>query len=403
MKTITFNAELDSYQKKDGSHNIMVRISQNGKHKRVGLGHSVEKKHWNYSENNVRRTHPMASLLNELIKKTIADLEKKYLGSKLQQQNITARQLQTALKTNVLGGNFINYAKNIIENRFTNINTRDAQMSVISGLIEYLGSDDLYFADITYDFLENYKAYLKKRGLSKNTIWSKMKTLKARYSDGVKSGIYKPDVNPFGLIDMSKAKSKRIRFSEEQIKKIEDFKPDEHSVMFHARNIFLFSFLHWGIRISDCLTLKFKNIKEGRVHYTALKTAETQKDFDIKIHPRAEVFLSYYLLQDHKENDYVFPFLRKLPRIHSDEEFNKFIGSKTALINKELGKIASRLDLPKFSTNTARHTFAELTKQKTGSKKMASEALGHSSEKVTEAYFNSASVYRNDELSDKVY
>ena len=85
--------------------------------------------------------------------------------------------------------------------------------------------------------------------------------------------------------------------------------------------------------------------------------------------------------------------MRLLPQKHTDEEFNKMIASKTAQINTELGKIAVKLDFPKFSTNAARYSFAELTKQKTGSKKTASEALGHSSEKVTEAYFNAASVY----------
>ena len=113
--------------------------------------------------------------------------------------------------------------------------------------------------------------------VQKNAIWSKMKTLKVRYSDGIKSGIFKPDVNPFGLIDMSKAKSKRVRFSEEQIKMIEDFEPVDNSVMFHAKNIFMISFLHWRIRVSDCLTLKFQDINNGRLIYTAIKTQENQK------------------------------------------------------------------------------------------------------------------------------
>lgn len=227
--------------------------------------------------------------------------------------------------------------------------------------------------------------------------------MKARYNDGIKSGIFKPEINPFTLIDMSKAKSKRVRLSEEQIKLIEEYKATEHSVMFHAKNIFMISFLHWGIRISDCLTLQYQNINDGRLSYTAIKTKESQKDFNIKIHPRAEKIFEYYLINAHKKTDYIFPFMRLLPRLHTSEEFNKMIGSKTALINKELSKLASILELPKFSTNTARHSFAELTKQKTGSKKAASQALGHSSEKVTEAYFNAASEYRNDDLSDKVY
>lgn len=402
MKKITFTPELDSYEKKDGTRNIMIRITQNGNHKRVGLGHSVKKEMWNFEANEVRKKHPLASMLNDLIRMKISDLDKKYLGSKLQKQNITARQLQDTLRNNTLGDNFFNYARTAIS-RFSNVNTRDAQNGVLNGLKEYLkGSEELYFGDIDYEFLENYRAYLKKRKLSKNTIWSIMKTLKARYNDGLKAGMYKPETNPFSLIDMTKAKSKRVRFSEDQIKKIEDFHPTLHSVMFHARNIFMFSFLHWGMRISDILTLRYKNIAKGRLVYTAIKTQESQKDFNIKIHPRAEKILEYYLAQEHKPTDYLFPFLRALPRHHTDQEFNKLIASKTALINKELKKMAGLLELPSFSTNSARHSFAEIVRKKVG-KKSASDALGHSSEKVTEAYFNAASEYRNDELSDAIY
>lgn len=402
MKTITFTAELDSYEKKDGTRNIMIRITQNGKHKRVGIGHSVPKEMWNQEENLVRKKHPLSSMLNNLIKIKLSELERKYLGSKLQRQQITAKQLQDTLRNNVLGDNFFSYARNVID-RFTNINTRDAQNGVLNGLKEYLkGSEVLYFADIDYEFLENYRAYLKKRKLSKNTIWSIMKTLKARYNDGVKAGMFKPETNPFSLIDMTKAKSKRVRFNEEQISKIENFQTTIHSVMFHAKNVFLFSFLHWGMRVSDILSLRYKNIVNGRLVYTAIKTQETQKDFNIKIHPRAEKFLEYYLSQEHKPNDYLFPFLRTLPDKHTDVEYNKYIASKTALINKELKKIATALELPSFSTNSARHSFAEIVRKKVG-KKSASEALGHSSEKVTEAYFSSASEYRNDELSETIY
>lgn len=402
MKTITFNPELDSYVKKDGTQNIMIRITQNGKHKRVSIGYSVSSDMWDHENKLVRRKHPLSSMLNDLIKMQLAQLDKKYLGSKLQQQQITARQLQDTLKNNVLGDNYFSYAKNVIQ-RFSNVNTRDAQTGVLNGLKEYLkGSEELYFADIDYEFLENYKAYLKKKNLSNNTIWSIFKTLKARYNDGLKAGIFRTESNPFIHMDVKRAKSKRIRFNELQIKKIEDFNPAIHTVMFHARNAFMFSFLHWGMRISDILNLKFSNLVDGRVVYLAIKTQESQKYFNIKIHPRAEKILEYYLAQEHKPSDYLFPFLRKLPAKYTDVEFNNFIASKTALINKNLRKMAELLELPKFSTNTARHSFAEIVKNKID-KKTASLALGHSSEKVTEAYFNAASEYRNDELSDSIY
>ena len=66
MKTITFNAELHTYLKKDETQNIVIRITQNGSHKRINLGYAVEKKYWNFDENCVRKNHPMASMLNDI-------------------------------------------------------------------------------------------------------------------------------------------------------------------------------------------------------------------------------------------------------------------------------------------------------------------------------------------------
>lgn len=402
MKQITFNPELAAYQRKDLTHNIFIRITQNGKHKRVNLGYAVEKKDWNFPEQCVRKSHPMANMLNNLIRLRISELEASLLKTKLQRTTISAKQLQMAVKHEVLGENFFNYAALVID-RFSNPSTKRMQSSAIKALEIFHRSKELSFGEIDYEFLERYKSYLKKNGDSNNTIWSKLKTIKSHYNKGIKAGLHQPKTNPFTIIEMPKAKSKRVRFTDEEIKLIENYSTVEKSVMFHAKNIFMISFLHWGIRISDMLMLKYQNISGGRLTYTAKKTSETQKIFNIKIHPRAEKILEYYFNHPHKSTDYIFPFLKDLPRDYTDEQLYVFISKKTALVNNQLKLIATSLGLPKFSTNSARHSFAEITKNKTGSKKAVTEALGHSSQKITETYFAAGAEYKNDELSDSVY
>jgi integrase len=402
MKQITFNPELASYQRKDKTHNIFIRITQNGKHKRVNLGYAVEKKDWNNTEQCVRRSHPMSEMLNNLIRLRLSELEASLLKTKLQRTTISAKQLQQAVKHEVLGENFFNYSAVVIE-RFSNPSTRKMQASSIKALEIFYGSRDLTFGEIDYEFLERYKAHLKKNGDANNTIWSKLKTIKSHYNKGIKAGLHQPKTNPFTIIEMPKAKSKRVRFTDEEIRRIESLSTIEKSVMFHAKNIFMISFLHWGIRISDMLLLKYHNIQDGRLVYTAKKTSETQKIFNIKIHERAEKILEYYFSQPHKSTDFVFPFLRELPKNYSDELLHTYISKKTTLINNQLRKIAEILGLPKFSTNSARHSFAEITKNKLGNKKAVTEALGHSSEKITETYFAAGAEYKNDELSDSIY
>ncbi|GAB2648679.1 site-specific integrase [Emticicia sediminis] len=402
MRDITFNPELASYQRKDGTHNIFIRITQHGKHKRYNIGYAVEKKFWNFEEHCVRRTHPMASMLNDMIRVKVSQLEEKLLKTKLQQTTISAKQLQQAIKQEILGENYFTYAR-IIISRFSNPGTRKMQESVLNSLKSFVGSEDLSFGEIDYEFLEKYKVHLKKNGDGTNTIWSKLKTIKAHYNKGIKAGLHNPKINAFTLIEMPRAKSKRVRFTEDEIKLIEDYQPKINSSMFHAKNIFMLSFLHWGIRVSDMLMLRHENINDGRLVYMAKKTVEAQKSFNIKIHPRAEKILKDYLGKEKKPSDFLFPFLKTLPEKYTEEELHEFINKKTAQINNELKDLAYILGLPKFSTNSARHSFAEITKNKTGNKKVVTEALGHSSEKITEAYFASVAEYKNDDLSDSVY
>ena len=67
------------------------------------------------------------------------------------------------------------------------------------------------------------------------------------------------------------------------------------------------------------------------------------------------------------------------------------ISSKTALINKYLKQIAFKVEITKnTTTHTARHSFADIARQKTDNIYNLSKTLGHSSIKITEVYLASS-------------
>ena len=80
------------------------------------------------------------------------------------------------------------------------------------------------------------------------------------------------------------------------------------------------------------------------------------------------------------------------------------IGSKTALINKYLKQIAKKAEISKnITTHTARHSFADIARQKTDNIYNLSKTLGHSSLKVTEAYLSSFDDQAVDDTLDKMF
>lgn len=131
----------------------------------------------------------------------------------------------------------------------------------------------------------------------------------------------------------------------------------EGSLIWNCRNYFFFSFYCAGIRVGDFVQLRWCNItSEGRLHY---QMGKNHKDRDLKLVPEALEILKHYYRDDVKPNEYIFPLLdlkSTWAKYVSQEEKDTMppdmkmamfttISAKTALINKELAKIGSWLEL----------------------------------------------------------
>ncbi|MPR36565.1 phage integrase SAM-like domain-containing protein [Salmonirosea aquatica] len=401
MSQITFDAELDPYEKKDGTHTIQIRITQLRKKRRISSGVSVLKAHWNPEKKEIRKADPLYRQKNATVKAKILELEQEYLKSSLRRQPVTATGLVRKLKKEVLGDSFLQYADRRIEIHSSPA-TRKAQRSVIAKLREYRRQEDLLFSEIDYEFLEAYQRHLKRLGNSTNTIHANFKTIKALYNHAVKSGNFEPErISPFARFSVKKEKSKRAKLTEAQIEALArlEIRPDINE--FHARNIFLFSFYTQGMRTADVLQLTWGQVDKDRLTYTARKTGKARS---IKLIPKAAEILNYYRLSYQKPTDYVFRFLKGKNRKHfTEDQWLGVISAANALINKHLTALAVKIGVPSISMHVARHSFADIARRKTGNVYLVSEALDHSSVSVTENYFASAKREENDGFSDTVY
>ncbi len=93
MSLITFDAELDSYQKKEGSHTNQIRIPQLRKKRRVSSGISVRAKDWNPEKKEVCKTDTLNRQKNSTLKAKILELETEYLRKSLMRQPVTSGSL----------------------------------------------------------------------------------------------------------------------------------------------------------------------------------------------------------------------------------------------------------------------------------------------------------------------
>ena len=128
---------------------------------------------------------------------------------------------------------------------------------------------------------------------------------------------------------------------------------------------------------------------------------KTNKPHSVKLKEKPLAILEKY--KDNGES-FIFPFFSDKYDYTDPLYLHNQIGAKTALINKYLKKVAEKAEITKkITTHTARHSFADLARQKTDNIYNLSKTLGHSSIKVTEAYLASFDQQAVDDTMDSVF
>lgn len=187
------------------------------------------------------------------------------------------KKIETPKKTGRLS--FMEYFNSRMELKKTESH-KYSVLNIIRKLEKYLkhlGKTDLYFDEFTPEFVVMFRNYCltvkDPRKLTENGVRNYFKVLKSVYNDADKTGYYKFQVNPFSLIQQEKGQRKEKKPLDKWSlahlltkKQSFDYK---HNLAF---NMFYFAVLANGMRCSDLMFLRFKNIKDGRLVYKMMKT-----------------------------------------------------------------------------------------------------------------------------------
>lgn len=190
----------------------------------------------------------------------------------------------------------------------------------------------------------------------------------------------------------------------------------ENSLIWHCRNYFFFSFYCAGIRAGDLIQLRWCNITtDNRLQYQMGKNHKTR---DLKLVQQALDILELYKTGNVKPNDYIFPLL------DDSEQWSKYvtqeqkdvmpsalkkrmyevIGSKNALINKELDKIRKLAGLEKrVSFHISRHSFAKAAKDAGIDNLEVKALLAHTNLSTTQKYMGDFDTEQNDAALDTIF
>jgi len=295
---------------------------------------------------------------------------------------MTASQIADYIKNGgkqqQLSVNFIEYLENYIPT-IKNNSTKEKYNTTLVKLKEYMGTDLLFFDDITKPWLNRYKEHRQEKN-SAATANIDLRNIRAVFNRAIDfDEIIGQETYPFRKFEFAESKPRNLRLPADKIKLIRDFQTDNKYIAL-ARDFFMLSFYLIGMNNSDIFNIV--DIIEGRIEYDRNKT---QKAYSIKVEPEA-----MEIIERRKGKDSFLIYQERYANARNlTKQMNKHL--------KELGK-HDTINVPDLKMYHARHSWAGISAKKPigASKPLIAQALGHGKTTVTDTYFD----YDNELVDD---
>lgn len=407
---------------------LVIRVSHRRKAKYLKTGFTLEKKHWNSKQKQIKSPFPNSVRANAKVQKKVL-LAQEVLSDhhavlkQLTTDDIVAlitqrfeevdqeklppiRTLLSQSKKTTLR----EYGDKVVArykkaNRF---GMARAFEDAIKVFIKFNGNEQLLISDIDVTFLEDLEADYLGKGFKLNGLGSYMRSVRRIYNLAIrdKETEIAEAHYPFGRggysIRTEKAKKRAVKL--DVIQAIRNLPLEPDSSLWHHRNFFLFMFNTRGMNFIDLAFLPTSAIQEGRLRYKRRKTKRgaSVKEFNIKVSEEAQRILDHYAAPGN-DKSLAFPIMRDAIGKADDEYVYKLYQNRLSNHNRRLITIGKSIGLEEsLTTYVARHTFATAGLRKGISKAQIGDMLGHTSYYTTEAYFDDFEEEVLDDAADQI-
>lgn len=249
--------------------------------------------------------------------------------------------------------------------------------SALRSFIRFRKSLDLPFLFLDKRMIEQYEAYLRGRGLQRNTTSFYMRALRAVYHKACDEGLTW-DNHPFSRVYTGIDKTVKRAVGIEELRRIQTLDLSAHPSLELSRDLFLFSFFMRGISFVDMAYLRKQDLQHGYISYRRRKTGQL---LIIKWTVQMQRIVDKYPSQ----TSYLLPIIQDLDGTERRRYQNLLVKVNRDL--KKVGRMAG-LNIP-LSTYVSRHSWASIARGKNIPLAVISEGLGHNNESTTQIYLDS--------------
>ena len=256
--------------------------------------------------------------------------------------------------------------------------TSETYRATLKSFMQFREDKDLLLDEINSDMMLMYEAYLRNKGITKNSSSFYMRILRAVYNRAVEKELTQQRF-PFKHVYTGIDKTVKRAIPLKAIKQIKNLDLSLNPTLDFARDMFLFSFYTRGMSFIDMAYLKKKDLANGILTYRRRKTGQ---QLFIKWEKCMQEIVDKY------DTDFISPYL--LPILKYPYEDRCQYKNVLSRINKQLKEIAKLVDIAMpLTMYVARHSWASIAKSKNIPVSVISEGMGHDSEMTTQIYLAS--------------
>lgn len=295
-------------------------------------------------------------------------------------QPYTAEDVIDEFKRLSIEYSMFNFMERIINKLNSNgkLRTSETYRSALNSFKKFRRDKDIVLDCLTSEIMEGYEAWLRKRGVSFNTISFYNRILRAVYNRAVEEGIIE-NRRPFRHVYTGIEKTVKRALPLAVIRKIKILDLSQTPALDFARDIFMMSFYLRGMSFIDMAFLGKMSLKNGYITYRRRKTGQL---LTIEWTREMQSILDKYPVN---KSNYLLPIISA--QCKNERSAYKNAGYN---INHNLKTIARMVGVSMpLTLYVARHSWASAAKAKGIPVSVISEGMGHDSEATTQIYLAS--------------
>ena len=309
------------------------------------------------------------------------------------------------------GQNIVSYALDVLEKQYKGhkirISTYKNSVSILNQFKIFLSESEkegeLFVSDITEELVRKFLVWGLERGRKTDTVEKYLETIckicKQAYEDGLlckTSAQTIADIVLEDSLDDTSCWSIKYLTPEDMSRFVNIDRSGINNKIVDAIDMFKFSYLSCGLRISDIITLRWSDIDYKKKELRKIQVKTRGRN----IIPLTDEALEILEKWKGRHEIFVFGLLADDFDLRNEEKLRTKRNSITSAINKRLESISKKTKLGKKVTfHMARHSFAVNALEQGMAISMISSLLGHTSTAITEKVYTE---FRKDTKAEAV-